>query len=63
VMEIYDPVGRLVILLVNQTQGAGKHTVLWHGNDRSGHLLPDGVYICRLKAGDFSQSKTMMLYR
>lgn len=62
-LEIYDLNGRMIISLVNQTQLAGKYTVQWNGNDRSGHMVPDGVYICRMIAGEFTGSKTMMLYR
>ena len=63
VMEIYDLSGRMIIPLVNEMQPAGKYNVHWHGNDGSGHRIPDGVYICRMKAGEFTGSKTLMLYR
>jgi hypothetical protein len=63
VMEIYDLAGMLVIPLVNQTQDAGKYNIWWHGHDRSGRMVPDGVYICRMRAGEFTKSKTMLLYR
>jgi hypothetical protein len=63
ILEIYDLSGRMLKELVNEIQPAGKYTVNWHGNDWSGRMVPDGVYICRWRAGEFTRSKTMMLYR
>jgi hypothetical protein len=63
ILEIYDLNGRMLNLLVNETQAAGKYTIQWNGNDRSGHMVTDGVYICRMIAGEVTGSKTMMLYR
>ena len=63
ILEIYDLNGRMLNLLVNETQPAGKYTIQWNGNDRSGHMVPNGVYICRMIAGEFTGSKTMMLYK
>jgi hypothetical protein len=62
-LEIYDMSGRMILPMVNQSQPEGRYEVHWHGNDWAGRKMPDGIYICRMKAGKFSQSKTMMLYR
>jgi hypothetical protein len=63
VIEIYDLHGRLILPLVNETQAAGEYTIRWYGHDRSGRRVPDGVYICRMRAGQFTQSKTVLLHR
>lgn len=62
-LEIYDLNGRLINQLVNQTQAAGKYSVKWKGNDGSGSMVADGSYICRMKAGSYTSSITMILYR
>jgi hypothetical protein len=62
-MEIFDLKGKMIIPLINELQPAGSQTVYWQGNDWSGCQVPNGVYICRIKAGKFTCSKKMILNR
>jgi hypothetical protein len=62
-MEIYDLYGRLIIPLVSEIQNAGKYSIRWHGQNISGRMVPDGVYICRMRAGEFTKSGTLLLFR
>ncbi len=55
---IYDMLGRLVATLVNESLKPGTYEVDWDGSDYS-----SGVYFCRLKAGDFSDWKKMILIK
>ncbi len=57
-LVVYDAMGREVARLVDQPLGAGTHAVTW---DASG--LPSGVYLYRLTAGAFSQTKAMTLLK
>jgi len=57
-LKIYDVLGKEVRTLVNKKQSPGNYQVQF---DASG--LPSGVYIYRIEAGSFSQSKKMMLLR
>lgn len=45
---VFDIRGRLVNILVSGDQPAGRHEVVWNGQDRVGHRLPAGVYFCHL---------------
>ena len=63
IMEIYDLKGQMILLLVDKIQPAGRHTVSWNGNDKFSRRMPDGIYICRMKAGNDIRSKKVMLYR
>lgn len=58
VLEIYDLLGNRVSTLVDRHMAAGFHRVTF---DADG--LASGTYICRLRAGEFVQSQTMMLVR
>lgn len=57
-LTVYDLLGREVKTLVDEMQAAGLHTVHF---DAAG--LSSGTYVYRLKAGDFSQSRSMILLR
>lgn len=55
---IYNTLGQDVATLVNKEQKPGKYKVKFDASN-----LPSGVYIYRLTAGDFTQSKKMVLLR
>jgi hypothetical protein len=57
-LSVYDVLGREVATLLNEEKSAGAYTVQW---DASG--VSSGVYFYRLKAGDFNQTKRMMIVR
>ncbi|TKJ41070.1 hypothetical protein CEE37_05230 [candidate division LCP-89 bacterium B3_LCP] len=55
---IYDISGRLVSELVNGWRGAGVHEVTW---DASG--FTSGVYFAVMNAGEFKQTKKLLLLK
>ncbi len=57
-LTVYDLLGREVETLVNQRQSPGKYGVRFDGS-----RLASGVYIYRLQAGSFSQTKKLMLVK
>ncbi len=60
-LTIYNALGEEVRTLVNERQGASTYHVVWNGKDLAGKQVSSGVYIYRLKAGDFIQSRKMLL--
>ncbi len=62
-LEIYDLNGRLMKTLVNTTQAAGYHQVVWNGIDEAGNTVPSGIYFYRLRAGNFVETKSMVLLK
>jgi hypothetical protein len=60
---IYDVNGRRVRTLVNRIMDAGRHRVVWRGVTDTGAAAASGVYFCRFSAGDFVQTKKMVLLR
>jgi hypothetical protein len=62
-LQIYNSIGQLVSTLINEQRPAGYHSVVWNGSDDSGHLLPSGVYFYRINAGNFVESRKMMLVK
>jgi hypothetical protein len=57
-LSVYDMLGREVSVLVNERRDAGVHEVTFDGSS-----LASGVYFYRLQAGEFLQSKRLMLLK
>ena len=62
-LNIYDITVKLVRNLVNETKRRGFHNVKWDGKDNSGNKVSSGVYIYKLRAGSFVDSKKMTLLK
>ena len=62
-LEIYNTLGQRVRTLINARKAAGSYTVSWDGRNDAGHPLASGVYLYRLKAGNFVQTRKMVLLR
>jgi flagellar hook assembly protein FlgD len=63
ILKIYDILGREIKTLVNQEQTSGVYEVIWNGDDELGNKVSTGVYFYRIDAGDFVQTKKMMLIK
>jgi ligand-binding sensor domain-containing protein len=57
-LRVFNVVGQEVALLVNKLMDAGTHQTTWNAIG-----FPAGVYFYRLTAGDFMQSKKMILLK
>ncbi|UCF05875.1 MAG: T9SS type A sorting domain-containing protein [bacterium] len=63
-LEIFDTSGRLIVRLVdNERMIRGLHAVEWRGVDKHGRAVGSGVYYYRLKVGNETMSKKMVLLR
>jgi uncharacterized delta-60 repeat protein len=63
-LSIYDATGRLIKNLFRLTPDALRPTVLsWNGTDDSNRKLPCGVYFLKFKAGDYTETKKLLLIR
>jgi flagellar hook assembly protein FlgD len=57
-VTIYDVLGREVTTLLHQRKEPGEYSVQW---DASG--MPGGVYLCRMQAGPYVQTRKLMILR
>ncbi|MBD3256649.1 MAG: T9SS type A sorting domain-containing protein, partial [Candidatus Lokiarchaeota archaeon] len=57
-LNVYDIIGRRVKTLINDTQTAGSHEVLFDASD-----LVSGVYLFSLEAGDYKEVRKMILLK
>lgn len=63
VLKIYNVLGQLVKTLVNEKQTAGFKTANWDGTNEVGVKVASGIYIYRIEANDFVQSRKMILMK
>ncbi len=57
-LVVYDLLGAEVAILINETIQPGYHNITFNGQN-----LASGVYFYRIKAGDFVQSKKMLMIK
>lgn len=63
-LTVYDLRGRIVrSLRGGVNEAAGSHQAIWNGCDDQGHPVAGGVYMYRLRAGDFNALKSMALVK
>lgn len=62
-LTVFNSLGQKVATLVRKQQEAGVHKVTWDGSDARGQQLSSGMYFYRLKAGDFQETRKMILVK
>ena len=62
-LKIYNIRGELVRILTDERKASGRYQVIWDGKNEKGEDVASGIYFCILKAGDFSETKKMILLR
>ena len=62
-LTIYGIDGRYISTLTDDDYIPGPHSVTWNGTDDQGRSVASGTYIYRLEAGEYVESKRMLLVR
>ena len=62
-LTVYDMLGRVVTQLINTTQEAGYRSVQWNATDIHGKPVSAGVYLYQIRAGEFVQTRKMVLLK
>ena len=55
--------GQLVRTLVDETKSEGSYQIQWDGADNYGRRVSSGVYFYRIKAGEFSKTRKMVILK
>jgi hypothetical protein len=62
-LKIYNILGQKVRTLVDEPKRAGNYEVIWDGRDDSGKEVSSGIYFYQLRAGDYKQTRKLVLIR
>ena len=62
-ITVYNMMGRQVSTLVSSHQNAGYKSVQWNATNNSGQPISAGLYIYTIQAGEFSQTRKMILLK
>jgi hypothetical protein len=62
-LKVYNIQGQVVRTLVSEYNKAGVHTITWDGKNDQGQEIASGVYLYRLEAGSYSNTKKMSLLK
>jgi hypothetical protein len=62
-LKVYNTLGQLVATVVDGVQLAGNHSAAWDGSNEFGKRVASGIYIYRMTAGAFTETKRMLLIK
>ena len=62
-LEVYNLLGRKIATITDHIFESGTHTVNWDGKNSSGEQSASGIYFYRMEAGQFEQTRKMILLK
>ena len=62
-ITLYDIMGRTIHTLVKSRQTAGYRSIQWNGTNDKGKSVSAGMYFYSIQAGEFRQTKKMVLLK
>jgi hypothetical protein len=62
-ITIYDMMGRIVNNLVSSQQNTGYKSVQWNATNNAGQPVSAGLYLYTIQAGEFIQTRKMVLLK
>ncbi len=57
-LKVYDLLGRKIVTLLNEVKSPGTYKIKFDGSD-----LPGGIYFYRINAGNFAETKKLILLK
>ena len=62
-LEIYNLKGQKIKTLVSEILSAGNHSVVWNGTDENEKSVSSGVYLYKMRTGNYISTKKMILMK
>ena len=62
-LEIYNLKGQKIKTLINEVLSVGSYSVIWNGTDENEKPVTSGVYLYKMKIGNYVSTKKMILMK
>jgi hypothetical protein len=62
-LDVFDARGQLVRALIDETRPSGRYQAIWDGTDVGGRRVASGLYLYRLRAGDYESVRKMTVVK
>jgi flagellar hook assembly protein FlgD len=62
-LTVFDTSGRRVIDLIDRHLPSGAYSIRWDGTDAVGNPVASGVYYYRMEAGEYRQTRKVLIVR
>jgi len=62
-LKVYDSLGKLVRVLVDESKSTGRFEIKWNGKDDSGKNVSSGIYFCKMNIQGINKSIKMVLVK
>jgi len=62
-LTVYNLMGKKIAQLVSTKQEAGRRSVQWNATDNFGNPVSAGIYLYQIRAGEFRQTRKMVLLK
>ena len=62
-IRIFDIQGRMVKTLVSGQEKAGRKSIVWNATNQIGEQVAAGMYLYLIQAGEFKQTRKMVLLK
>jgi hypothetical protein len=60
---VYNMLGEVIATLVNSEQNAGYYDVTWNGQNDKHQTVASGIYLYRMRSGDFVDVQKMVFMK
>ena len=60
---VFDAAGKEVRQLLESGESPGRYQIRWDGRNNSGSDAPSGIYYCKFEAGNYKETRKMVLVR
>jgi hypothetical protein len=62
-LDVYNILGQNVRTLLDKEMDVGSYDIVWDGRDKFDRQVASGIYFYRIKAGDYSKTRKMVLLK
>jgi hypothetical protein len=59
-LSVFNTAGQEIAVLVDRFQSAGSYSAVWQGRDDTGRSVAAGMYLYRLEAGEFRETRKLL---